>query len=167
MKKNPYEVANGKQIARGLQIRAEAIGDGSETDNRSLEFVASTEAEIDMWFGSETLLHDAENVDMTYLETRTSPTLLDHWASKVIGVIEGARLENKELHITARFGRGQLADEIYQDLIDGIRSNASLGYTVQEWTVENADSDDPKYIATKWTPRELSIVTFPADVEAV
>ena len=49
---------------------------------------------------------------------------------------------------------------------DGIRSCISVGYEVNEWRVEEVDSKEPKYIATKWTPREVSLVTFPADDSA-
>ena len=80
-----------------------------------------------------------------------------------MGVIEQGHVDGKMGYATVRFGKGAKADEIYKDVIDGIRSCLSVGYEVSEWRVEDADSMDPKYIATKWTPREISLVTFPAD----
>lgn len=158
-----YEVANEakKKLIREVRFRAEAL---EEKDDRTVEIIASTETPVELYWGEmEILLHGEENVDMTWINSRKAPVLLDHWRSKVIGVIEGGRLENKQLIVDARFSRVGLGDEVYRDVIDGIRNCGSIGYLVDTWEITNANSSEETWTATLWTPRELSIVAFPAD----
>lgn len=142
--------------------RAESI---EANDDRTIPVIFSSDAEVEMWYGTEILEHGQENVDLSYLNSRKSPVMIDHWWSsdRQIGVIEDARVEDGMGYATLRFSKSVKANEYYQDILDGIRSCLSVGYDVQEWRVENADTDDPLYVATKWTPREISVVTFPAD----
>ena len=161
--KKLYEVANEskKKMIREVRFRAEVL---EEKDDRTVEIIASTETPVELYWGEmEILLHGEDNVDMTWINSRKAPVLLDHWRSKVIGVIESGRLEDKQLIVEARFSRVGLGDEVYRDVIDGIRNCGSVGYLVDTWEISNANSADETWTATYWTPRELSIVAFPAD----
>ena len=142
--------------------RAEAI---EEKDDRTVEVIFSSDEWIRMWYGEEKLEHGTDNVDLSYFNARMSPVLIDHryGSDYQVGVIESARVGEGMGHATIRFGQSAKADEYYRDVIDGIRSCLSVGYEVQKWEIEDADERDPKYIATEWTPREISLVTFPAD----
>ena len=142
--------------------RVESI---EQNDDRTVPVIFSSDAEVEMWYGTEILLHGEENVDLSYLNSRKSPVMVDHWWSsdRQIGVIEDARVEDGMGYATLRFSKSVKGDEYYQDILDGIRSCLSVGYDVKEWRVENADTDNPLYVATKWVPREISVVTFPAD----
>ena len=62
------------------------------------------------------------------------------------------------------FGKSQLADEVFQDIVDGIRSNVSVGYeiTKMEKAKGKQDEENPKY-RVNWKPLEASIVSVPAD----
>jgi HK97 family phage major capsid protein len=64
---------------------------------------------------------------------------------------------------TVRFSRSELGDEIFQDVIDGIRKNVSVGYQIEEMMLESRDGDTETYRVTKWMPFEVSIVSVPAD----
>ena len=155
---------NNLKFIREMRVRADSI---EANDDRTIEFVGSTETAVELYWGeTEILLHGDSNVDLSYLDRRKSPVLLDHMRREVIGVIESATLENKELILMCRFSQSAKGNEIYQDIVDGIRNNASIGYTVQEWEVDKADKANPIYTATLWTPREMSIVAFPADINA-
>ena len=135
-------------------------------DDRTVEVIFSSEEEVDMWWGKEKLMHGEGNVDLSYLNAQKSPFLINHstWnADNVIGVIESARVEDGKGYATIRFGQADRANEYYRDVLDGIRRCISVGYEVREWTIEDADTDDPLWIATDWVPREISLVTFPAD----
>ena len=83
-----------------------------------------------------------------------------------VGVIEGARVEGGQGHATIRFGRGEKASEYHNDVIDGIRTSLSVGYEIKKWEVDESDKDNPRFTVTEWTPREISLVTFPADDSA-
>jgi HK97 family phage major capsid protein len=63
-----------------------------------------------------------------------------------------------------RFGRSARADEIFQDVVDGIRKLVSVGYRVHAAKlVETRDDDLDVYRITDWEPHEISIVSVPAD----
>ena len=152
-----------KKFQRDMVFRADAI---EANDDRTLEVAFSSDAEVDMWYGSEVLLHGKDNVNLSYLNAGKSPFLLNHSSYNTdnqIGVVESARVDGHMGYATIKFGQGVRASEYYQDVLDGIRSCISVGYEVHEWEIQDAESRDPKYIAKKWTPREISLVTFPAD----
>ena len=142
--------------------RAEPI---EERDDRTVDVIFSSDEDVEMWFGTEKLLHGSENVDLSYFNAKMSPLLIDHRRSSdyQVGVIEEAHTEEGKGFAKVRFGEGVKAAEYYKDVITGIRSCLSVGYEVHKWEVDESDKKDPKYIATEWTPREISIVTFPAD----
>jgi HK97 family phage major capsid protein len=70
---------------------------------------------------------------------------------------EGAR----RLRATVRFGKGQLASEVFTDVADGIRQNVSVGYRIDGRIEEENDSENLYRVKT--TPMEISIVSIPAD----
>ena len=160
-----YEQAKAghKKFQRHEMIdRAKKI---EKNDERTLEVIFSSDAEVDMWYGSEILMHGDENVDLSYMNAKKAPLLIDHraWDSdNQIGVIESARIEGGKGYAMLRFGTAVRANEYYEDVAGGIRSCISVGYEVNEWRIEDADEKESTYIATKWTPREVSLVTFPA-----
>jgi HK97 family phage major capsid protein len=62
-----------------------------------------------------------------------------------------------------RFGRGARADEMFQDVIDGIRQNVSVGYIVHRVEIENRDGMSDLVTVRDWEPFEVSLVAVPAD----
>ena len=65
----------------------------------------------------------------------------------------------RRLRATARLGRGALAREAFDDIVDGIKSNISIGYAINK--MERSDKDT--YVAKSWRPMEASLVSLPAD----
>ena len=157
--------AASKKFQRVLSFRADEI---EENDDRTVSVVFSSDEWVRMWFGEEKLLHGAENVDLSYFNSGTSPALVDHYTASdyQVGVIESASVDGESGFATIRFGKGQKAEEYYRDVLDGIRTSISVGYEVLKWEIDEEDPSNPKYTATKWTPREISLVTLPADDNA-
>ncbi|MCV5839318.1 HK97 family phage prohead protease, partial [Escherichia coli] len=62
-----------------------------------------------------------------------------------------------------RFGTSPRAEEIWQDVKDGIRQHVSIGYIVHAMVLESDEDDVRTYRVTDWEPFELSFVTVPAD----
>jgi HK97 family phage major capsid protein len=60
---------------------------------------------------------------------------------------------------TVRFGKNGLAKEVFDDVMDGIRSNISVGYAVNKMDREGKDS----FRVSSWSPMEVSFVSIPAD----
>ena len=92
-----------------------------------------------------------------------APLLLDHDMTKQIGVVENYFIDDaaKRTIAEVRFGKSELATEIFNDVKDGIRGNVSVGYNINSMERDNS-FDDPAY-RVSWTPLESSIVSIPAD----
>jgi hypothetical protein len=111
----------------------------------------------------EVLGHSADDIDMTFIESGRAPLLLDHDMTKQIGVIEEFKLDEaaKRTVAVVRFGRSDLAREVFQDVVDGIRMNISVGYKINK--LERYGKNDETYYKANWTPMEVSSVSVPAD----
>jgi HK97 family phage major capsid protein len=90
--------------------------------------------------------------------------LLDHDPSKQIGIVEDITIDGsaRVMRATVRFGKSGLAKEVFDDVVDGIRSNISVGYRVNNMVQENA-ADGTIFRVNDWTPLEVSVVSIPAD----
>jgi HK97 family phage major capsid protein len=79
-------------------------------------------------------------------------------------VVESVELDEstKRLRAKVRFGKGALAREAFDDVVDGIRTNISVGYSINK--IEKKDKDT--YVAKSWKPVEASLVSIPADTSA-
>jgi HK97 family phage major capsid protein len=143
-------------------IRA-AGGEGDEP--KRYEISVSSETPYERWFGIEVLGHKDGEVDLSWLGGGNAPLLLQHDHNKVLGVVENAKLEGGRVTATVRFGRSALAQEIAQDIDDGIRTNISVGYRVDELVLVSKGKDGPDtYRVTRWMPYEASSVSVPADM---
>ena len=89
--------------------------------------------------------------------------LVDHNSSDMVGRIRNVRLEDGKIRGDMVFSQSERAQEIKQDVLDGIRVDASIGYQVNEWTERKLDGGGMEYVATRWTPLEGSLVAVPAD----
>lgn len=139
-------------------------GDIIDEDERRVRIVMSTENPVERGYGKEVLDHSRESVDLDWMNSGRAPLLLDHDMSQQIGVIESVELDSAERKVRAkvRFGRGELAEEIFQDVKDGIRQNISVGYAVNKMEREGKDT----YRVMSWRPMEASVVSIPADSQS-
>ncbi len=133
---------------------------------RKVSMAIASEEPYPRTFGTEILSHIKGEQDFGFLNSGRAPLLLNHDLEKQIGVIESARVseDDKVSRAIVRFGKSQLADEVFQDIVDGIRSNVSVGYeiTKMEKAKGKQDTENPKY-RVNWKPLEASIVSVPAD----
>ena len=136
-----------------------------DTEARTVELSFSSEDPYRRWFGTEILGHDKAEVDIEFLNSGRAPLLADHDSRDQIGVIEKAWIDPDRMgRALVRFGKSARADEIFQDIVDGIRGNVSVGYQVNEMKlIESDDEKGDTYRVTKWRPHESSIVAVPAD----
>lgn len=150
-----------KQLNRSATFQRESV----DVEKRMVEVAFSSEAEVERWFGKETLSHDAKACDLSRLNDGGAVLFNHRWDSQ-IGVVERAWIDSdKKGRALIRFGNGALAQEKFQDVQDGILRHISVGYSVNDMTCDNpeADWDDRRYIVTDWQPYEISLVTIPAD----
>ena len=133
-----------------------------DEETRTVSIAVSSEEPVARSFGDEVLLHAEENIDLEFLRSGRAPLLLDHDPEKQIGVIQDVELDTatRRLRAKVRFGKSALASEAFDDVVDGIRANISVGYGIDEMKKRGKDT----YVATKWRPVEASLVSIPADV---
>lgn len=141
-----------------LNDRVRANEDGTYT------FPLSSETPYRRYDGDEILVHSPEAVDLTFLKSGNAPLLDSHnrrdGLDAQLGVITDAWLEERRLYVTVKFSNRKDAQEIRQDVDDGIIRNVSVGYDVHK--IER-DVDAESYRVIKWTPKEASFVSIPAD----
>ena len=135
----------------------------SDEESRSFELSFSSEEPYERWFGTEVLGHKSKEIDMDWLKSGTAPLLSDHAPDTQIGVVERAWVDGKKGRAVVRFGKNDLAEEVFQDVKDGIKSNISVGYVVKEMKLISSEDNHETYRVTKWSPLEISVVSIPAD----
>ena len=134
-----------------------------DEENRRVRIGVSSEEPVERSFGMEVLGHSPEDINMEFMESGRAPLLLNHDMEKQIGVIEEFKLDqtaNRTIAVV-RFGRSALAEEVFRDVLDGIRMNISVGYRVDKLT--RMKEKDESYYRASWTPLEVSSVSVPAD----
>jgi HK97 family phage major capsid protein/HK97 family phage prohead protease len=131
-------------------------------DARTADVTFSTEYGVERWYGTEILAHDGSAVRMKRMNDG-APVLLNHRMDQQIGVVENARVEGGKGKATIRFGKSQLATEIFQDVTDGIRQKMSVGYFIHR---VQEDKKKNEFRVIDWEPFEVSVVAVPADPNA-
>jgi HK97 family phage major capsid protein len=133
-----------------------------DEQKRTVEISFSSEEPAGRWYGSEILDHTPKACDLTRLRGRGA-MLVEHNRSDIVGVVEDAWLDGKKGRARVRFGKSARASEVWQDVLDGIRSSCSVGYQVDEIKLESSKDGEDTYRVLKWTPLEVSLVSIPAD----
>lgn len=134
----------------------------ADMEKRVIELSFSSEEPVSRYWGVEILDHRPGSVQLGRLKG-SGPLLLEHDRAKQIGVIEDAWLDGSKARARVRFGRGALATEIFNDVMDGIRANVSTNYDLNDVALESEKDGVPTYRVRSWTPNEISIVAVPAD----
>jgi len=136
-----------------------------DKDKRTLELSFSSDVEVKRYGMIEILEHSNDAVDFTRLNNG-GPLLFNHDLDEVIGVIERAYLDGTgKGRALVRFSRREDAEEVWQDIQDGILKNVSVGYRINEVKLKETRNDGTDvYLVTKWEPYEISIVSAPADI---
>jgi HK97 family phage major capsid protein len=158
------EKTKTKQI-EPTQYRQFAI-DRAKVDDaaRTVELSFSSDEPYDRWWGTEILDHDPKSVRLGRLE-KAGALLMDHNSRDQVGVLEKVFIgSDRKGRALARFGKSARAEEIYQDVLDGIRKSVSVGYIVHKAVMVEENEGKETYRITDWEPIEVSLVSVPADV---
>jgi HK97 family phage major capsid protein len=157
-------------LYRYSNLSKEIVADTKEgkLEDRSFILSFSSEEPVERFFGIEILDHQPSSVKLNWLNSSRAPLLLDHDPTKQIGVVESAEISSDgKARATIRFSKSPLAESAYQDVLDGIKSNISVGYRyLQDGIVLEQKSKEnlPNvYRINKWEPLEISLVSIPAD----
>lgn len=136
---------------------------GIDESKRTVALSFSSETPVERWFGVEILDHNPSSVDLSRLNAGGA-LLMDHSTRDQIGVVESSTIDtDKKGRAVVRFGKSARAEEIFQDVKDGIRRLVSVGYRIDKMVTEKVEKGLETLRAVAWTPLEISLVSVPAD----
>jgi HK97 family phage major capsid protein len=159
----PFKV--GDKLDRAFSVQRDTIN----VEARTIELAFSSESPYERWWGVEILDHNPTSIDLSRMNAHAN-LLCDHDIRDVVGVVESVTIgADKKARAVVRFGKSERAEEIFQDVIDGIRKNVSVGYMINEAKLESSTKNDEgqetdTYRIMNWTPYEVSLVSVPADI---
>ena len=134
-----------------------------DEQNRTIVVAFSSEQSVQRSFGLEVLSHAPQDVDLSFLASGRAPLLVEHDREDQIGVVERAAIDADGIgRAVIRFSKSEDGEEIFQDVLDGVRTNISVGYTITGQRIEQ-DAMGNNIVYCQWKPKEISIVSIPAD----
>ena len=134
-----------------------------DADARTVEVAFASDTPVERFFGTEVLAITPAAIRLDRM-TGGAAVLMDHRWDDQIGVVEGVTIGTDGVaRAVLRFGKGTRADEVFQDIKDGIRRHVSVGYMVHKIEVEAREGQADMVTVTDWEPFEVSIVAVPAD----
>lgn len=153
--------AQAAYVQRGAAVSRDAIN----VEARTVELAVASQEPYDRWWGREVLSMDRSAVRLGRLGDGRHPLLVDHDTGDQVGVVTKAWIgDDRVLRALVRFGKSARAEEIFQDVVDGIRSLVSVGYRIYGMVLQKqSDTEGDEYLVTDWEPHECSIVAVPAD----
>lgn len=153
------QIKPGSRVTRALTFDRAAINE----ESRTVELAFASETPYERWWGVEILDLAAPSVRLGRL-TAGGPLLMDHDSRDHVGVIESVQIGADRVgRAVVRFGKSARADEVFQDVKDGIRQNVSVGYMIHKAVLVEQNEEQDTYRVTDWEPFEVSLVSVPAD----
>ena len=144
---------------RALTVERQAIDETARTATVAF----ASEAPYERYWGIEIL--DTTATSMRQGRLRSGANLLcDHDSRDVVGVVESVEVgSDRVARAVVRFGKSARAEEVWQDVRDGIRRNVSVGYMIHKAQLVETKEGVETYRVTDWEPFEVSLVSVPAD----
>jgi HK97 family phage major capsid protein len=146
-------------LVRGLLVDRAAVDEAA----RTVQMAFASEAPYERYWGIEILDCSRASVDTSRLQSGAN-LLCDHNTKDVVGVVESVEIgADRVARAVVRFGKSVRAEEVWQDVLGGIRRNVSVGYMINKAVLESTEDGLDTYRVTSWTPYEVSLVSVPAD----
>lgn len=139
----------------------------SEDDTKTIELSFSSEEPYQRWYDHTEVL-DHKGIQLDRLND-IGVVLYNHNRDKVIGKVKKAWVEENRGLAVIELDDDEFSNEIYKKVESGTLKGVSVGYSIDTWEEVKAGKEStdgfagPCYIARKWTPYEISIVSIPAD----
>lgn len=153
------EVQPGAVLKRSFLVERASLNEESRTVN--LAFASETPYE--RYWGVEILECTANAMRQQRLYSGAN-LLLEHCPDDVVGVVESVEIgADRVARAVVRFGKSAKAEEVFQDVKDGIRRNVSVGYMIHSAQLVGTTEGVDTYRVTDWEPFEVSLVSIPAD----
>lgn len=157
----------GEQIhaLRGCTVERAFTFDraGIDEEKRTVWLSIASNQAYERWWGIEILDMQKKSIRSERLK-KGLPILVDHDSTDIVGKAESYEFTTDgKLRLLARFGRSARAEEIWRDVLDGIRTDTSVGYVIHDLVLERQEEGKSSYRVTDWEPLEGSLVSIPAD----
>jgi HK97 family phage major capsid protein/HK97 family phage prohead protease len=162
--KNPVPEAMARHLKEGRAERALLVERSAiDEEARTASLAFASEAPYERYWGIEIL--DCAAPSMRQGRLRSGANLLcDHDSRDVVGVIESVEIgADRVARAVVRFGKSARAEEVWQDVRDGIRRNVSVGYLIHKAQLIETKDGMETFRVTDWEPFEVSLVSVPAD----
>lgn len=162
--KRDKDVATNKILYRAATVEQDKVNEKERTVELSFsseEPVLRHDARNTPYF--EVLGHSEGEVDKSFIGNGQAPLLMEHDRKVQIGVVQSVDVIDGRGLARIRLSRSALATEILNDIVDGIRTNISVGYSVAEQKRDGKRGDTDVVRVTSWKPMEVSFVSIPAD----
>lgn len=165
-------------ILRDISLAALPSNTVDEVQRIKFSFASETPCRVFDWNTWEIVEETLECSERAIVRDRIDAGLVqllwNHDPDEVRGVIESVDWQGGKGYAIAKLSRNEKAQQLYQDVQDGILSGASLGYRVHQhqlikdavWSGTGWDIEliSPKQVrAVKWEIFEISLVSIPAD----
>jgi hypothetical protein len=148
----------------------------ADKEQRTVELMWSAGARVFIpgdWFDEpyfEELSMEPSAIRMDRMNSGACPLLDSHDRTSlksVMGRIMGGKIQNGEGSCLSKFSKRTDVEPYFQDVIDGVISNVSVGYRVYKYQDISAPDDPVKVLrAIDWEPIEVSLVPVGADADA-
>jgi phage head maturation protease len=152
----------GRTAERTMKLSSRTLDDGRRVYRASL----SSEQPVQQWFGVETLKHSKSAINLERA-ARGLPLLYNHNPDALIGRVRGIRVDARAKKLRAdeiEFSpHSDLAREMEANVKDGFAGDVSLRYSIDDTQLTRGDDGAEQVLVTRWTPREISLATIPAD----
>lgn len=159
-----------KKLPKNLSREVVYRHEGVNQEERSVTLSFASEEPYERWFGAEVLQVDEGSMDLSRFHNGLGCLLYNHDRDKVIGHVDAVWLEDNRAYAKVRFDEDDKSEEVYQKVLSGTLQGVSVGYRVLQYdevaineTACEGRIKGPCYLARRWEPYELSIVSVPAD----
>lgn len=153
-----------RMLTESFERAATVTASNINVEERTVELSFASEIEVERWYGLEVLEMSKRAADLNRLNVGGA-LLSDHNTRAQIGKVVKAWIgDDKRAHAIVKFSQRKAAQEEFQDVIDGIRTNVSFMYRVLDYKTERGIGNAPdKRTVTRWEAMEISLVSVPAD----
>lgn len=154
------ELKFDKPLQRSFEVDRETLNE----EKRTVELSIASETPVERWFGFEILDCNESSVDLRRLNNGAA--VRDFHSGDQIGVVLRAWIDQaeKKIRVEVEFSKNTArANEIYNDVRDGIRRNVSIRYQVRKIILEKEENDVSTYRVNDWEIIHVSIEADPAD----
>lgn len=150
---------NAGPAERALIVDRQAIDETA----RTVTLAFASETPYERSWGIE-ILDCAPTSVRTGRLTSGANLLCDHECEDVVGVVESVEIgADRVCRAVVRFGKSVRAEEVWQDVLGGIRRSVSVGYMIHEVLLAATKEGVETYRVMDWEPFEISLVSIPAD----